>query len=85
MSCRKPVLMVIDGVSRELVEAANCGCYVEPEAPKDFADTILSYLRDPARVRAQGENGYNYAKKHFDRKALAHQYIQALDTIKKHV
>jgi hypothetical protein len=31
MSCKKPVLMAIDGVSRELVEESNEDLYVEPE------------------------------------------------------
>ncbi len=31
MCCKVPVLMAIDGVSRELVEEAQCGVYVEPE------------------------------------------------------
>src|SRR5690606_25040872 len=31
MSCKKPVLLAIDGVSRDLIEAADCGVYVEPE------------------------------------------------------
>ena len=31
MSCKKPILMLIDGVSRKLVEDANCGLYIEPE------------------------------------------------------
>ncbi|NDC40781.1 MAG: glycosyltransferase WbuB, partial [Chitinophagia bacterium] len=31
MSCKKPILMAIDGVSRELLEDAGAGTYVEPE------------------------------------------------------
>ena len=31
MSCKKPILMAIDGVSKELVEDAKAGYYVEPE------------------------------------------------------
>jgi glycosyltransferase involved in cell wall biosynthesis len=80
MACQKPVLMVIDGVSRELVEAAACGVYIEPENPQDFADKIKYYLEQPPMLRAQqGLSGYRYAKSHFDRDALAQQYIKALE------
>lgn len=79
MACKKPVLMAIDGVSRELVEAAACGVYIEPENPRDFADKIIDYLnKDIAIQKEQGELGYHYAKKHFDREVLAGEYIDAL-------
>ncbi|TAE36368.1 MAG: glycosyltransferase WbuB [Runella slithyformis] len=78
MSCRKPILMAIDGVSRELVEAADAGVFVEPENAADFAAKIRYYLANPAQVIAQGNNGYQYAKAHFDRVALAKRYLDHL-------
>ncbi len=64
-SCKKPVLMAIDGVSRALVEQANAGTYVEPENPADFAQKIRFYLHNPELVKSQGENGYHYARRTF--------------------
>ncbi|MEL7220599.1 MAG: glycosyltransferase family 4 protein, partial [Bacteroidota bacterium] len=85
MACQKPVLMAIDGVSRELVEAAACGVYVEPENPRDFADKIIAYLQQDASVRKeQGVQGYHYAKRHFDREVLAYEYMDALAKFGKH-
>lgn len=78
-SCKKPVLMTIDGVSRELVEAADAGTFVEPENPADFAQKIRLYLRNPDLVKSQGENGYHYARQHFDREKLALQYLRLID------
>ncbi len=75
MSCKKPILLAIDGVSRELVEEADCGYYVEPENPKDIAEKILLIKDDSETLRTKGLNGYNYAKKHFDREVLAEKYI----------
>src|SRR5690606_9317489 len=43
-SCKKPILMAIDGVSRELVEAAQAGTYVEPENPEEYNRIIRLYL-----------------------------------------
>lgn len=74
-SCKKPVLMAIDGVSRALVEEAGAGIFVEPENPADFAQKIRHYLQNPELVKAQGENGYHYAREHFDREKLALQYL----------
>ena len=78
MSCRKPILMAIDGVSRQLVEDAQAGVYVEPENPADFAAKIRFYLTHPDVVKQQGINGYEYAQKHFDRAALAQKYLRHL-------
>lgn len=81
MSCKKPILMLIDGVSRELVESAKCGIYVEPENPYDFRNKILLYLNDKDRLIQEGLNGYNFAKTYFDRNYLAEKYLNEIKKI----
>ena len=83
MSCKKPVLLAIDGVSRELIETANCGLFVEPGNANDFAEKIKLYLEDRDMVTLHGENGYEYARKHFDRKVLAGKYLEELEKVVK--
>jgi len=78
MSCKKPILMAIDGVSRELVEAAGAGCYVEPENTAAYNMIIRQYMADPARLKREGESGYLYAKGNFDREVLANRYLDHL-------
>jgi len=83
-SCKKPVLMAIDGVSRKLVEDANAGVYVEPENISAYNATIREYLKDPQRLIQEGENGYQFAKSNFDRQLLAEKYINELiETLKR--
>lgn len=77
-SCKKPVLMAIDGVSRQLVEDANAGVYVEPENSSAYNVIIREYLKDPQRLIREGENGYQFAKLNFDRQILAEKYINQL-------
>ena len=81
MSCKKPILMAIDGVSRELVEVAAAGVYVEPENIQAYNTIIRAYLNDPARLKAEGENGYRYAKQNFDREVLAEKYLARIEEI----
>jgi glycosyltransferase involved in cell wall biosynthesis len=84
MACKKPILMVIDGVSRELVEDAACGIYVEPENPEDFKEKVIHYLNMSEEDRnKEGESGYKYAKEHFDRTQLAYKYLNHIQTIAK--
>ncbi len=75
MSCKKPVLMAIDGVSRRLVEDAQCGVYIEPENIEEYDRNIRRYLKDRERLQKEGDNGYAYAKINFDRNLLAEKYL----------
>ena len=81
MSCKKPILMAIDGVSRELVEAAGAGSYVEPENIGEYNRIIRQYLQHPERAEAEGISGYQYAKGNFDRGVLAQKYLMAIKNI----
>jgi len=83
MSCKKPILMAIDGVSRELVEQADAGVFVEPENPEAIAKAIITVKGDTERLKEMGVNGYHYAKTHFDREVLANQYVSVLEEVGK--
>lgn len=78
MACKKPILMAIDGVSRELVETAGAGSYVEPENVEAYNRIIREYLQDPQRLLQEGKNGFRYAKANFDRQVLAARYLEQL-------
>lgn len=78
MSCKTPVLLLIDGVSRTLVEEAGCGVYAEPENPTDAAEKIRYCLSIRDQLPAMGQKGYDFARRHFDREVLAKQYATEL-------
>ena len=82
-SCKRPILMAIDGVSRQLVEDAQAGVYVEPENEHEYNRIIREYLVDPERVLREGENGFRYAKVNFDRQVLATSYLDAISKLLK--
>ena len=82
MSCKKPIFMAIDGVSRALVEEADAGVYVEPENPRDFAEKVRFYKDNTDQVLLQGNNGYKFAIDNYDRKVLAQKYINYIKGIK---
>ncbi|MGG7035414.1 MAG: glycosyltransferase family 4 protein [Flavobacterium sp.] len=82
-SCKIPVLMAIDGVSRELVEEAKAGTYVEPENIVEYDKIIREYINNPEKLKREGENGYRYAKQNFDREVLANQYLDAISKLNK--
>lgn len=82
MSCRKPILLAIDGVSRQLIDDANCGIYVEPENVDAIVNGVLLALnKQEQQLKKMGINGYNYAKQKFDRIKLAKSYIHEIELI----
>ena len=78
MSCKKPVLLLIDGVSRDLVETATCGIYAEPENTIDIVQKVKWSKDHQNELLKMGVNGYNYAKEHFDRIKLADKYLNEI-------
>ena len=74
--------MVIDGVSRKLIEESKAGIYVEPENTKSIINGINT-LRNMNKNELQimGNAGYEFSKKHFDREYLAKSYIRKLKNI----
>ena len=81
MSCKIPILMIIDGVSRELIEESRAGIYVEPENTKSILEGInILTSMNKNELQIMGNAGYEYSKKHFDRVSLAKNYIKKLQT-----
>lgn len=78
MACKKPIVMVIDGVSRKLVEDAECGLFAEPENAAVIAEKIRMLSKDPETCRKMGERGYHYARRDFDRNVLARRYVSQI-------
>jgi len=84
MSCKKPIFLAIDGVSRTLVNDAKCGVYVEPENIQALVDGTKNLAqKSSAEIQQMGEDGYAFAKTHFDRDQLAKKYISKIEGIIK--
>ncbi|PWJ59933.1 glycosyltransferase involved in cell wall biosynthesis [Dyadobacter jejuensis] len=81
LSCRTPVLMAIDGLSRELIEKANAGVYVDAKNPLDIASKIRHCMQEPELLKKWGESGYRYAKLNFDREVLTQLFLDHLKSI----
>ena len=80
MSCKIPVLLLIDGVSRELIEEAQCGIYAEPENISEIEKTIRQLYKMPKQdLSKMGINGYQFAKENYDRQKLSEKYLQEIN------
>jgi glycosyltransferase involved in cell wall biosynthesis len=73
MAAGRPVALAIDGVIREVVEAAGCGVFAEPGNPSALAEA------DKEEVGAMGLAGRKYLEQHFSRAVIGEKLIGLLE------
>lgn len=83
MAASKPVVLAIDGVVRDVVDAAECGVFAQPGDPQALANAVLILAKDPARSHEMGLAGRAYIEKNFDRTALAEELVEILEGMVK--
>ncbi len=81
MAAGRPVVLAIDGVIRQVVEAAGCGIFAEPGNAKAMADAICRLAEDPARGREMGLRGRRYLEEHFSREQVGERLIRVLEAL----
>ena len=78
MAAGRPVALAIDGVIREVVEAAGCGIFAQPGDPSALAEAIQTLASDPGRSRQMGLAGRKYLEEHFSRNKIAEKLLNVL-------
>jgi len=81
MAAGRATVLVIDGVSRELIESSNGGVYVRPNDDEMLAQIIFELSKDPARVRQMGANARAYLVKHLDRRDKLNETLVLLEKL----
>lgn len=78
MAMEKPIVIGVEGESREIIDAANAGVGIEPENAAELAAVIEDLCDNRSLVTELGANGRRYVAKHFDRTVLAQRYENLL-------
>jgi glycosyltransferase involved in cell wall biosynthesis len=71
MAAGKPVILAIDGVIRQVVEAAEAGIASPPGDAGALALALRRLVDDPVVGVEMGKRGRSYVMEHFNRAALA--------------
>jgi glycosyltransferase involved in cell wall biosynthesis len=79
MAAGRPVALAIDGVIREVVEAANCGIFATPGNAQELADAIRKLASNTEQSRAMGLNGRRYLEEHFSRASIGDKLVRLLE------
>jgi glycosyltransferase involved in cell wall biosynthesis len=81
MIMRKPILMGVEGESRDIIEDAKCGISFEPENEVDLVSKIRSIYENKGLLNQLGGNGYTHVTKNFDREILAQKYLRIINEV----
>jgi glycosyltransferase involved in cell wall biosynthesis len=79
MAMGRPIVLGVEGESRELIEAGGCGLCIEPENDAELAEAILELAKNPQLAKELGKNGMSHVASRFDREILAGEYVEILE------
>jgi len=83
MAAGRATVLVIDGVSRKLIESSYGGVFVQPNDDETLADTILDLLKNMDIVKQMGQNAREYLVKHLDRRDKLNETLALLESLVK--
>jgi glycosyltransferase involved in cell wall biosynthesis len=81
MAAGKPTLLGIDGVIRDVVEAAGGGIFIPPGDDEAMASAILQLYKDRSRSAEMGRSAREYVETYFDRHKHADQFAELLEKV----
>jgi glycosyltransferase involved in cell wall biosynthesis len=76
MAAGRPTILAIDGVIREVVEAAQGGIFVSPADDTTLAETVHFLSQNRERAHSLGTAARAYVVKHFNRHQQAAQFAE---------
>lgn len=71
LSAGKPIIVNSAGWTKDMVENDDCGFFVDPDSPKDFAHKILEIKDNKDILKRWGENARKLSIEVYDKDILA--------------
>lgn len=81
MACGRPVILVVDGQARQILEEAQAGVFTQPEDAAALAQVICRLYYSPNLRETLGHNGRRYAVENLSRQVTANAYTSVLENI----
>ncbi|HQP89186.1 MAG TPA: glycosyltransferase family 4 protein [Thermoanaerobaculia bacterium] len=78
MAAGRPVVLGIDGVIRDVVDAAKAGVFVPPGDDEALARAVAGLAADPEGAAAMGRRGREHVITHFDRRSQSVAFAEVL-------
>jgi glycosyltransferase involved in cell wall biosynthesis len=81
MAAGRPVALAIDGVMREVVDAAGCGIFASPGNAREIAEAIRWFAANVGQSRVMGLMGRKYLEENFSRAVIGDKLVGLLDEL----
>lgn len=81
MAAGRPIILAIDGVIRQVVEAVDGGIFVPPGDDVALANAVRTLSQDTKRARAMGMTARAYVIEHFNRHQQALQFAELVQRL----
>lgn len=81
MAMSRPIILGVEGEVQAIIEQAGSGLRIEPESATALAEAMLRLKNEPLLYQQLSFAGRPYVQANFDRKTLADQYLELLETI----
>ena len=79
LSAGKPIIVNSAGWTKDLVEKFNCGYFVSPKQPLEFARLLCSIDKNSCGFRERGENARQISISIYDKKILCHKFRKIIE------
>ncbi len=83
MAMKKPIILGVEGESKEIIDAAGAGFAIEPESASELAVAIEKLAESKSLCEDFGEQGFQHVQENFDRTVLAGHYESVLTAMSK--
>ena len=82
MAMKKPIVLGVEGETREIIEEAGAGIPIRPEDAGALVEAVTRLRNDRALYERMGESGLAYVRRHHDRRDLAERYWEILENVR---
>lgn len=79
MAAGKPIIGMVDGSAKAVIEEARCGICVPSGDVESFAQAMKSFIMEYDRYKECGDNGRAYFKQHFRKETFIKQLENILE------
>lgn len=79
LSAGKPCIVNSAGWTKDLVEEAKCGFYVNPEEPSDLAARLVDVKENQMALRDMGRRARELALNKYDKALLSDQFLTIIE------
>jgi glycosyltransferase involved in cell wall biosynthesis len=85
LSAGKPIIVNSAGWTKDLVEKEDCGFFVDPDNPNDFAEKLLLYKNEPDTLKRWGENARRLSVEVFNKDILSAKVADVIEMAYKNL